>query len=289
MNARDRQLGEVMERIAYHVEDDPVLRALAAESKVFEHFKRHIQTFRETIAREAELALNVEKFRLRVRALIDQLVTELECIHAASQLAATRLGVPSFTPPSKNLHLAIFVAHASAIATMAERNLDDLVEAGMHPRKVEDVRRTISELVRAHTDWAMADNQRHSLPAGTAQLVRESRTRIRQLYYELLPAMTSESREAWRVVAQLGRTHRPAIKAPSTVRRLTAGTMSESAADPAPGTALATSGQAKRSLGRLAHRVVLRIAGIGDVDDGNEAHSDDVAVGDIGRLPPARN
>jgi hypothetical protein len=126
----------------------------------------------------------------------------------------------------------------------------------MHPAKLDDLSRSLGELLDADIQWCTAQAYEARLPVRLEHLVIRSRKRIRQLYYELAPAMTDEYRQTWKAAASLGRTHRPKLlEAGRQTRLLTAGTAETPAELNEP------SIEVTSAIGRLAHRVRLRIGG----------------------------
>lgn len=275
-----------MRRIEYVVEGNPALASRAAESTVFAHLKRDIAEFEDIRSLEPQLSLELGRLRAETRLLAERLHSELECIEAARQLSMRPLPLPNLTPPPASLAVPMLVARAAGIIMAAEHCLAELIEAGMHPRKLEDVSHTLRELTETHMAWSHADARHRVMPKNLDRVVRRARKRIRQLYLELLPAMTAELVGEWKAATLLGRKHRDALPAPRDLPRLTAGAPMESTGEPADRRALVTAGDGRKKLG-LAQRVVLRIAGVGKEIDGTGACVDDASVDDIGRLPAA--
>ncbi len=277
MNARTIALHESMQRIALVVDSIPALRERAAESNAFRLFSHDIAEFDDIRNREAVLHLESERLKLQVQLLVKRVMTELACIDAAAQLAPRAACLSSLKVRCRSHRVMLLYSEAQGILSIARKNAATLIAAGMHPRKLDDLQCSLVELVAVHTDWCMSEAQESTLPVRLSHLVVRSRARIRQLYFELAPAMTSEFRATWKVAASLGRTHRPKqLLAGSQPRLLTSGTtdasaeaVEETAAEveqsPNPldahTPAVNTNADSKSVIGRLAQRVVQRIVG----------------------------
>ncbi len=278
MNARTMALHKSMQRIALVIENIAPLRERAAESNAFRFFNQEIAEFDDIRVQDAVVQLESEALKRRVKLLVERVRMEVACIDAAAQFVPRAECLPAFDVPPDSLHVRVFHSHVTGILRAARKNDASLIAAGMHPGKLDDVERSIEELLAADMNWCMSQAAESLLPVRLEHLVIRARKRIRQLYYELAPVMSPEFRDAWKIAASLGRTHRPKqLAAGAETRLLTAGTIDvrADAVEQAPEGSEDSAGEEDDNtsrmgisaadstsvIGRLAQRVVQRIVG----------------------------
>lgn len=110
--------------------------------------------------------------------------------------------------PSRNQHVEQILAEASGFVSFASGYLDELIDSGMHPSKLEQVETEREELKEAYTRWVDADSYSAVFPDWLVRLKKHLRKRERQLKLELWSSMSREARAEWRLAAALGRKHR---------------------------------------------------------------------------------
>lgn len=200
--------------------------------------------------------------RLRVAALKQRVYLDICCIDAAAGFVRDGdAEFLKFNPPALDRPVSLFVATAKPLVDLATKYESVLVEAGLHPRKLEDARATIEELIHAHEEWCSNDRLHTAAPIIARGLADRVRGRFKQLRLELLPALDEGDRARWKAVASLGRTHRPQLMAAPNTKLLTAGS-DQPRKDTKAITATAEEvTPPPAGVRRIARRIALRIAG----------------------------
>ncbi|MFI5230634.1 MAG: hypothetical protein ACHQWU_16295 [Gemmatimonadales bacterium] len=221
MHSRTLAVYDAMRRVAEFIDQNPDLRARAAESTALAHFTNVISDFEALRAEEAMSDVNLQELRAVRRMLLNHVAHALRRIHATAKLISSDgRALPDLTPPDPRQFLLHYVPYALAHVDVAQRNVDAFLEAGLHPSVLDETRRLIPQLVEADRRYSYADAMAGTILTRVEAVVGEARRRMRQLALELQPAMTPASRAQWRQVALIGRVHRVKALAPPTEFKL---------------------------------------------------------------------
>lgn len=202
---------EAMRRVAQVVETRSELKSLASESLALEHFSHTMKEFERLAKAEAEAVETLAYCQTAMGDIRTRLGLELACIQMAAKFAeGDGLSVLDSDIPDVHADPVTLYYRVHGYLSLAEREKEDLIAAGMHPRKTEDARKSLDQFVATHREWSDAERYLDNSP-NLLQLWREAaRKRTKQLAVELAPAMQEPTvRLEWKSAAALGRTHRP--------------------------------------------------------------------------------
>ena len=182
MDTRTIEFLRAMQRIVGVVERHDDLRQLAAESKAFDLFRDAVAELERWEPRRAANQLEIERGRVETREAVRRLLGDLACVHAAAQLTPPHVAaVPPFKVPSPNDHAERLIAAAHGIVTVARHFEQQLIDSGMHPRKLDDIEQSAAALREAHLAWAIAEAYSGAFPPTLVHLKTQVRKRYAQL------------------------------------------------------------------------------------------------------------
>lgn len=224
MNARTVKLCQSMRNVIAVVEEHPLLRAAAAESKAFDLFVSAANDLAALHEEQASSRAELSQLAARKRALVDDINLMIAKLKATVELlppSAPKFA--SFGPITHRVSTQQFTVTAHTIIEMTAKEADVFIENGLHPRTFDIARDLLEQLVEIDHRAAYAAAHARSFNDRLELASERARKRREQVALELRSAMTRESRAAWRAASSLGRTHRSkALPAPPAQRLLAA-------------------------------------------------------------------
>jgi len=226
VHSRTLALYATMCRVADLIEQHPDLRIRAAESSAFTHFLAVVARLEALQTEEVTSELAIRAMRAQRRALLDDVIRALRRILATAAVLPPAVATGYVAKlPDRRQPLALFIPAAESFVKFSQKFLARLVEAGLHPNALDEALDLIHQLDSLDRDCSYTEAMFAAHPARLADAVSEARKRVRQLFFELWPAMTLSTRAEWRSAAALGRVHRSrALSAGEPLKQLPAAT-----------------------------------------------------------------
>src|SRR5579885_2929336 len=209
MDARTLEFLHANQRIIAVVNHHPELQRLTGESTAFSLYCDAVAALENWETKRAANQMEIRHRRTQTREAINHLLGDLRCVEAAATLTPPHIApLPVLKPPSPTDHVERIIAAAEGTLMVAREYEAQLIESGMHPRKLDDVEQSKKDLADAHLQLSVAEAYAPYFSLTLDDFKRHVRDRRCQLHCELYSAMNHEVRLEWKQAASLGRKHR---------------------------------------------------------------------------------